>query len=261
MSVELVCPSCGRGRIETSGPTASCGNCEALYDTRNGVPDLAPNLVIRPGVAQRFMQAAWVVSIYESRLWRKGPAFSFLAGIDFDSEFSAVLESAAPSPDSDILDIACGSGLYTRPLARKVPRGSVVGLDLSRAMLSYAAKRAKKEGLSNASFVRASALALPFAEGSFDAVNLCGALHLFPDPALAVSEAGRVLKPGGRFTVAAVGEGGGIIPAVQSAVASLMGIRSFTCDQLSVMFRSAGFADVRPILETPRWIVMRGLRS
>ena len=261
MGVELVCPSCGKGRIEIGDLTASCGKCEALYDARNGVPDLAPSLVIRPGVAQRFMQAAWVVAIYESRLWRKGPAFSCLAGIDFDSEFRAVLESAAPLPDSRILDIACGSGLYTRPLAVKVPRGSVVGLDLSRPMLSYAAKRAKTEGLSNVSFVRASALALPFADASFDAVNLCGALHLFPDPALAVSEAGRVLVTGGRFTVAAVGEGGGIIPAVQSAIASLMGIRSFTRDQLSVMFRSAGFSDVRPILETPRWIVMRGIKA
>ncbi len=261
MDVPIVCPKCGRSNLSLAAGEAACPGCAALFTVENGVPDLVPELSFKRTFAQRFMEAAWVVSIYESRLWRKGPFFTLLAGVTFGKEFAAVIDSAALPPDGRLLDIACGPGIYTRPFARAVPRGRVVGLDLSRPMLNYAAKAAAREKLTNVSFVRASAMSLPFPAGSFDAINLSGALHLFPDPALALSEASRVLVEGGRLTVAAVSEGRGILPALQSAAAGLMGIRAFKPDELAVMFRAAGFTDVRPVLATARWMIMRGVKA
>lgn len=72
------------------------------------------------------------------------------------------------------------------------------GLDLTRAMLERAAPRI---GALDVSLVQGDSLALPFADGSFDAVVLHLILAIVPDPALALRETARVLKPGGRVFV------------------------------------------------------------
>ncbi len=93
-----------------------------------------------------------------------------------------------------ILDLACGTGRYTRFLART--HGSdVIGLDLSQAMVVRASVDAP-----SLLFVRGDAMSLPFGDESLSAVNSSGSLHLFPDPAEAIAEVGRVLAPGGSFT-------------------------------------------------------------
>jgi phosphatidylethanolamine/phosphatidyl-N-methylethanolamine N-methyltransferase len=75
---------------------------------------------------------------------------------------------------------------------------SYVGLDLTRAMIERA--RPRSSGL-DAALVQGDSLALPFADGSFDIALLHLILAIVPDPARALRETARVLKPGGRVFV------------------------------------------------------------
>ena len=109
-----------------------------------------------------------------------------------------VAEAARIRPGQRVLDVACGTGVLTRAVAlRAGPSGSVTGLDLSPRMLAIAARLSPtliwREG---------SAEALPFPDESFDAVVSQFGLMFVPDPALALREMMRVLKPGGHLAVA-----------------------------------------------------------
>ena len=88
-----------------------------------------------------------------------------------------------------VLDVGCGEG----ELARYLPEGAWVGLDKSRTMLDHAP----------AGGVRGEATALPFPDGSFDGVAILYVLYHLADPRLALTEAHRVLRPGGLLAVAA----------------------------------------------------------
>lgn len=96
-----------------------------------------------------------------------------------------------------ILEIAAGTGVVTRALASLAnERLSIVATDLNQAMLDEAA------ALGTARPVRwqqADAMALPFADGEFDAVVCQFGAMFFPDKAKAFAEARRVLRPGGVF--------------------------------------------------------------
>jgi SAM-dependent methyltransferase len=103
----------------------------------------------------------------------------------------SLLDAARVGPGTQMLDLACGSGIA---LAAARERGAIsTGLDFSAAMIAVA--RPANPGMG---FVEADAEALPFAEASFDAVVSNFGLHHVPDPLRATSEAGRVLRPGGR---------------------------------------------------------------
>ena len=97
-----------------------------------------------------------------------------------------------------IVDCPCGAGPAFRALepGREV---RYVAADLSPAMLRRARGRAEKRGLPGIEFVETSAEDLPLEDASADLFLSFWGLHCFPDPAAAVAEAGRVLKPGGRL--------------------------------------------------------------
>lgn len=99
-----------------------------------------------------------------------------------------------------VLDMGCGTGRFTIPLA-KVAR-SVSGLDLSAAMLAQAREKAEKEGLA-ISFYEADMAHMPFENETFDAVTCMLALmHIPLEKRQSVFlEASRVLKPGGRMLI------------------------------------------------------------
>jgi ubiquinone/menaquinone biosynthesis C-methylase UbiE len=98
---------------------------------------------------------------------------------------------------ADILEVAAGTGVVTRALAAQVPSARIVATDLNQPMLDRAAAMQEPDG--HVSWRQADAQALPFADGSFDAVVCQFGAMFFPDKIQAYRQARRVLKPGGRF--------------------------------------------------------------
>jgi SAM-dependent methyltransferase len=97
-----------------------------------------------------------------------------------------------------IVDCPCGAGPAFRALdpGREI---RYVAADLSPAMLRRARKQAARRGLRGIEFIESKAEKLPLEDSSADLFLSFWGLHCFPDPAAAVAEIGRVLKPGGRL--------------------------------------------------------------
>jgi len=120
---------------------------------------------------------------------------------------AALLASASLAPGERVLDVACGTGLVAIDAARAVgPDGQVLGIDLSGQMVDAAGQRARERRLSNVSFARMDAEALDLPDASFDAALCALGLMYMPDPAQALREMRRVLRPGGRLGLAVWGE-------------------------------------------------------
>lgn len=208
------------------------------------------------GLVQRAMESPLVVSIYESRLWRRSPLVEAAMGIRFERELDLVARSARIENARRVLDLACGSGIYSRPFARRMKSGRLVGLDISRPMLERARRESRREGLGNLDLVRGSALALPFRSGAFEVVNCCAALHLLPDPEQALAEIGRVLAPGGRFTTAVLRAREGAIGRAQGVLRRrLFGLRSFSRAELEAMLERAGLGRFELLHAAGVWMV------
>jgi SAM-dependent methyltransferase len=98
-------------------------------------------------------------------------------------------------PDSRVLDVGCGPGVLAAAVARRIPLGNVTGFDASAARLAEARKNF--EGLNNTQPEAGEAVALPFADGSFDFVYCRFLLEYLQDKEKAVAEMARVCWPGG----------------------------------------------------------------
>ena len=97
------------------------------------------------------------------------------------------------------IDLACGPGTYTRPLAARV--GRAIGADLTPAMVEKARSEAARDGIVNIEFVCADIYELPFDDGSAGIVSCGYAFHHMTDPGRAIAEMARVLQPGGRMAL------------------------------------------------------------
>ncbi len=104
-----------------------------------------------------------------------------------------------------VLDLGCGTGVLTGEMASRC-RGQVLGVDLDRSRLGYAAANA-----TGPCYLAADANSLPFGDGAFDLVHLHFVLLWLADPAQAVLEMKRVCRPGGWIVVAGEPDYGGWI--------------------------------------------------
>lgn len=120
---------------------------------------------------------------------------------------AGVFHRAAIAPGEHVLDVACGTGIVSFAAARAVgPHGRVTGVDLSGQMVEFASRRADVHQVYNARFLRMNAEQLDFADASFDAVTCALGLMYVPDPVKALAEMRRVLRPGGRLSLAVWGD-------------------------------------------------------
>jgi demethylmenaquinone methyltransferase/2-methoxy-6-polyprenyl-1,4-benzoquinol methylase len=131
------------------------------------------------GIAPEYERMGAVLSLGQEAGWRR-----FLV-----SRVTAI-------PGSWVLDVATGTGLVARELARKNLR--VVGLDQSPSMLRRGAEGARAAGLQDrVRFALGQAQALPFPDETFDALTFTYLLRYVDDPAATLRELARVLRPGG----------------------------------------------------------------
>ncbi len=106
------------------------------------------------------------------------------------------------SPGERVLDIGSGAGFDSLQAARQVgPDGSVIGVDMTEAMVEKAAAAAAEMGLGNVEFRLGFAEELPVDDVSVDVVISNGVINLCPDKMGVIREVGRVLRPGGRFQI------------------------------------------------------------
>jgi SAM-dependent methyltransferase len=111
-----------------------------------------------------------------------------------------MLDLAAVTEGSRVLDIAAGGGGQTLAAARRVgPSGHVLATDISPAILAFAESEARRAGLGNVTVREVDGEALDVEAGGYDAVISRVGLIYFPDRATALAGMRRALRPGGRI--------------------------------------------------------------
>lgn len=128
-------------------------------------------------VAGRYDLTNDVLSLGQDRLWRR-----------------AVVKAIDARPGERILDIAAGTGTSSEPFAD-------AGIDVVPADFSLGMLRQGNRRRPDLSFTAADALALPFADHSFDVVTMSFGLRNVSDTSRALEEFHRVTKPGGRLLI------------------------------------------------------------
>jgi malonyl-CoA O-methyltransferase len=137
-----------------------------------------------------------------------------------------------------IVDLGCGTGRFSRPLAAHFA-ARVIAVDPSQKMLDQARRKLTAGGVA---LLRASALALPLSDGSADLVFMSMAYHHFADPGLVAKECHRVLREGGHACVRNSTREADFptrhfFPAMQPLIASELPARN----DIQRVFSTAGF--------------------
>ena len=121
----------------------------------------------------------------------------FLVPLIFEPYAADLAGRVAALAPSDVLETAAGTGVLTRALAERLsPSAHLIATDLNQPMIDQAARR---QPAGTAGWKQADALALPFADGSFDVVACQFGVMFFPDKARGYAEIRRVLAPQGAF--------------------------------------------------------------
>ncbi|RVW43835.1 putative methyltransferase, chloroplastic [Vitis vinifera] len=170
-----------------------CRSCNKSYSSKDMYLDLTITAgskdynELQPNRTELFRSP--LVSFLYERGWRQNFNQSGFPGRD--EEFKMAQEYFEPVIGGLLVDVSCGSGLFSRKFAESGTYSGVVALDFSENMLRQCYDFIKKENpalaTTNLALVRADVSRLPFSTGSVDAVHAGAALHCWPSPSNAVS--------------------------------------------------------------------------
>lgn len=146
-----------------------------------------------PGSTAHAMAAEWDARVDSWSAVCAGPAFRRFR--------DRVLAESGPRAHEEVVDIGCGTGLLALEFARRARK--VWALDLSPGMVEAIGRNAADRGLGNIVALQADARSLPLPDESVDIAASCYTLHHVGDDGkvMALEEAWRVLRPGGRLVV------------------------------------------------------------
>jgi SAM-dependent methyltransferase len=114
--------------------------------------------------------------------------WSLLAG-------NAFLDWLSPAPGLRWIDVGCGNGAFTELLVERCAVRKVLGVDPSEGQLAFA--RTRLAGAAPVQWRQGDAMALPCADGAFDAAVMALVIFFVPEPARGVAEMVRAIRPGG----------------------------------------------------------------
>lgn len=128
---------------------------------------------------------------------------------------------------ASMLIAGCGTGRHAAMSAAQNPDSRILAIDLSRASLAYAVRRARESGLANVEFAQGDILELGLLEERFDVIQCSGVLHHLQDPMAGWRVLTGLLAPGGKMKVALYSE---IARRSVAAARRLIADRGFAAD-------------------------------
>jgi SAM-dependent methyltransferase len=149
-----------------------------------------------------------------------GSAIAFMAGRSAETHARFFLPHLTAG--MTLLDVGCGPGSITVGLAAAVAPGAVIGVDQGADQLDEAGNRARSAGVRNVQFRAASCYDLPLTDHSVDRVFSHALLEHLSDPARALAEIRRVLRPGGMVGLCCPDWGGFLLAPHSTALDSAL---------------------------------------
>lgn len=212
MEFDLACPICQTTPFkvrQVSGQPAGdlhCPRCQRRFASSSTSIDLT----LTSGVDQKvYQQRFWggteifrnpLVSLAYERGWRQGFAWAGFPGVEKEAQLA--LDFLQPAYGEAVVDMSCGSGLFSRKFLASGRFPGVIAADFSESMLREARQYFDQDtSLDPGKYVllRADVARLPFTTGSVAAIHAGAAIHCWPNPQAALAEISRVLRPGGIF--------------------------------------------------------------
>lgn len=207
----ICCPFC-KGDLEADAEDTRqglpksghyyCAKCDRKFPLAESIVDFSPERPGKKSLFQQLMESNSFIRFYEGKSWRDSWLFSVYMGISLEKEMALIKEISHLKKDDTVLDLACGTGLYTRYLAEESIERNVIGMDISRPMLREAVRLTNEKQIENVAFLRGDSHYLPFKDFSIDVAVCCGSLHLFDDVSQVLNELSRAIRPGGHLALA-----------------------------------------------------------
>ncbi len=226
----LICPACGASRWETmvfdgsleamSDAVASCASCGSWYRVEDGILELLPEKLKDRARCEAFISRhrdqwdRWDhVAPHDEELgnahklgqksFYDEDAVSYESSMiqlpfwrALDHTFQEEILSVSTGRDV-LLEVGCGTGRVSIPCHESF--GTVLGFDISEAMVRTAASKSRALSIRNVHYFIADAEAIPVRSVSVDSAVLSGILHHVERPQNVLRETLRTLRPGGRF--------------------------------------------------------------
>ena len=184
-------------------------------------------------------------NIDNKKLWQRYAPIYSLFMKNADDEYNEISDNIRPylNKDMSVLELACGTGMFTYILADKVNTWKATGF--SENMVKEAMAAAKKHKvIPGLSFSVEDATNLPYEDERFDAVMIANALHIMPNPEKALSEIKRVLKKDGMMFAPTFIHGEGVGFKLRTKFIEFFGFKAFikpTNDEFKKFIESNGF--------------------